>query len=91
MPQGAAGQAFTEGSPPAVVPAGPPGGPLRHRLTGGADLVEKEVLTGLGIVAVRVEQGVGWVCLGELGSGDRLVEPPDAPHRSDEIGRGRGA
>jgi len=57
-----AAPALAEGTPPAVVPADPPGGPLSHRLTGGQGLVEKEAVTELGIVAMRVEQGVGPVC-----------------------------
>ncbi|GAA2963953.1 hypothetical protein GCM10010518_58200 [Kitasatospora cinereorecta] len=65
-----AAPALAEGTPPAVVPADPPGGPLSHRLTGGPGLVEKEAVTELGIVAMRVEQGVGPVCLGELGTGE---------------------
>ncbi|MEL5956870.1 hypothetical protein AADR41_19200 [Streptomyces sp. CLV115] len=63
--------ALSEGTPPAVVPADPPGGPLGHRLTGGPGLVKKEAVAELGIVAMRVEQGVGPVCLGELRIGDR--------------------
>src|SRR3954454_9244796 len=63
--------ALPEGTPPAVVPADPPGGPLSHRLTGDSGLVEKEAVTEFGIVAMRVEQGVGPVCLGKPGIGDR--------------------
>ncbi|MFF9105141.1 hypothetical protein ACF1AU_31770 [Streptomyces rubrogriseus] len=55
-----------EGTPPPVVPAEPPGGQLGHRLTSGAGLVEKEAVPELGIVTVRVEQGVGPVCLRKL-------------------------
>jgi hypothetical protein len=43
----------------------------RHCLADGAGLVEKDAVPELGIVAVRVEQGVGPVCLGGLGIGDR--------------------
>jgi hypothetical protein len=63
--------ALAERAPPAVVPADPPGGPLGHRLTGDARFVEEEPVAELGIVAMRVEQRVGPVCLGELGIGDR--------------------
>lgn len=72
----AAAPSPAERTPPAVVPADPPGGPLGHRLTSGTGLVEEEPVAELGIVAVRVEQRVGPVCLGHLGIGDRAGQPP---------------
>ncbi|MFD6626222.1 hypothetical protein, partial [Streptomyces diastaticus] len=39
-------------------------------------LVEEEAVTELGIVTVSGEQSIGTICLGELGVGDRPVQPP---------------
>ncbi|MFE3776490.1 hypothetical protein ACFXPG_44890, partial [Streptomyces sp. NPDC059122] len=70
-----AAPALAEGTPPAVVPADPPGRPLGHRLTGGVGLVEEEAVSELRVVAVSVEQGVRPVCLGQFGVGGRPGQP----------------
>ncbi len=72
----AAAPSLAEDAPPAVVAADTPGGPLGHRLTGRPGFVEEEAVAELRVVAARVEQGVGPVCLGRLGVGDRRGQPP---------------
>ena len=61
-----------EHRPPLVAPADPPRGPLAHRLTSGFRFTGEEPIAELGIVTVRVEQGVGPIGLDQFRLGDLL-------------------
>lgn len=47
-----------------------------HRLAGVGGLIEQQSVSGLGVVALRVEQRVGPVCLLQVGVDDRVGQPP---------------
>jgi hypothetical protein len=67
--------ALAERTPPTVVRADPPRGPLGHRLPGIAGFGDQEAVAKLRVIAVGVEQSVGSVGGGQLGVGDRVGQP----------------
>ena len=64
-----------EHGPPLVVTADPPRRPLTHLLASLRRFTDQEPVAELGVVAVGVQQGVGAVCLDQLGLGDLVFEP----------------
>ncbi|MFF8995644.1 hypothetical protein ACF09H_38095 [Streptomyces sp. NPDC014983] len=66
---------LAEHAPPAVVPADPPRGPVRHHGPGAARFVGEEAVAELRVVTVRVEQCVRAIRLLQHGFGHRLVQP----------------
>src|SRR5699024_11512446 len=66
---------LADGAGPAADRADPPGGPPAHLLARGLGFVGEVAVSELWVFAVGVEQGVGAVCLGEFGIGDRVLEP----------------
>ena len=71
---------LAERRPPAALRADPPRGPLRHRLTGYACLVDQEPVPELGVVAVGIEQRGR-----SVGRRQRL-RSPDRPASGSTVG-----
>src|SRR5258707_14821294 len=67
---------LAERTPQPMLSTDPPHGPLSHRLTGGARLLDQVAVPELRGIAVGVEQRVGSIGLGGLGIGDGVGPPP---------------
>lgn len=74
--------ALTEGAPPAIVRADLPPGALRHRLAGGAGLIDQEPVPELRVIAVGIDQGVRAMSGDEFGVTDAAGRATDS--RADE-------
>jgi hypothetical protein len=67
---------LTEHTPPAVVRADPPRGPLSHRLTGDPRLLDQVPIPELRVIGMGVEQRVSPIRLDAFGVDDRRGPPP---------------
>ena len=74
---------LTEHTPPAVLRADPPRGPVAHALPGLTGLVGQQPVPELGVVAVGVKQRVRAVGGRQHGRGDRFLQPPVVRLASD--------
>src|SRR5699024_9104422 len=66
---------LADGAGPAADRADSPRGTPAHLLASGLGFIGEVAVAELGVLPVGVEQGVGAVCLGEFGIGDRVLEP----------------